>query len=61
MRVFSNHREAIKLYGNSLERIGELAKRFTDKYRVDYVEIWKGDEEGTLIEVVNSLAGVQAR
>jgi len=61
IRVFSNHREVINLYGNNLERIRELAKSFTDKYEVDYAEIREGEKEGTLIEAVHSLAGAQAK
>ena len=61
MRVFSNQREVINLYVNNLERIRELARCFADKYRVDYAEIRESEKEGMLIEVVQSLAGVQAK
>jgi hypothetical protein len=61
IRVFSNQREVINLYGHHLERIRELAKSFTDKYQVDYAEIREGEKEGALIEAVHSLARVQAK
>jgi hypothetical protein len=44
-----------------LGRIRELAKSFTDKYRVDYAEIREGEKEGALIEAVHSLARAQAQ
>jgi len=55
VRVYSDQREVINLYGDNLSRVRELASCFVEKYRVDYAEIREREREGMLIEIVPTL------